>query len=235
MLVGEPSIRDSELPLEVAATDGLEPLVGLAVDTGDEEARDRQHRAGIAPGGDEPLEAAEVGLGDGRVAPEGEDQRHVDRDPFGNAVLDRTEPRLGGRDLDVHVRAIDLLVEPRRLLEGALALVGERRVDLERDPAVDSGRALPDGVHQVTGCADVVHREGEEDLGRVTGRCGHLAQLLVVEVALGEGLLEDRRVGGDADDRVVGHQAGELSGVEHLAGKRVDPDADACVAQRPKS
>ena len=60
---------------------------------------------------------------------------------------------------------------------------------------------------------------------------GDLAQLLVVAVALGERLLEDRRVGRDADDRVVGHQRGELARVEHLARERVDPDADACVAQ----
>ncbi len=231
MLVGELRVRDGELPLQIAAADRLETLVRLRVDAGDEEARDREHRAGVAARRDEALEPAQVRLGDGRVALEREDQGDVDRDALGDAVLDRTEARLGGRDLDVEVRAIDLLVEAKRLLEGALALVGERRVDLERDEAVDSVRPLPDRAHQVAGLADVVDREREELLHGVVRQRGDLAQLLVVEVALGEGLLEDRRVRGDADDSVVGDQAGELAGVEHLARERVDPDAHACCAE----
>ena len=134
----------ASFPLEIGAPDRLEPLVGLGVDARDEEARDGQHLGRVAAGSDEPFETAEVGLGDGRVALEREDQGDVDRDALGDAILDRAETGLGGRDLDVEVRAVDLLVEPDRLLERALALVGERRVDLERDPAVDSGRSLPD-------------------------------------------------------------------------------------------
>ena len=147
VLVGELRVRDRELALQVGPAERLEPLVGLGVDAGDEEARDGEHLARVAAAGDEPLEPAEVGLGDGRVALEREDQRHVDRDALRDAVLDRAEARLGGRDLHVEVRAVDLLVEAHRLLEGALAVVGERRVDLERDEAVDPVRALPDGAH----------------------------------------------------------------------------------------
>ena len=34
-----------------------------------------------------------------------------------------------------------------------------------------------------------------------------------------------------ADDRVVGHQAGELPGLEHLPREGVDPDAHPVLAQ----
>ena len=235
MLVGELRVRDRELPLQVGAARRLEPSVGLAVDPRDEEARDREHRSRVTAGSDETLEAPEIGLRHGGIPLQRKDQRHVDRNALGDAVLDRAEPRLGRRNLDVEVRSIDLLVEPDRLLEGALALVGERRVDLERDPTVDTVGPLPDGLHEVAGFPDVVQREREEHLDRVVGRRCDRAQLLVVEVTFCEGLLEDRRVGGDADNGVVPHESGEHSRVEHLAGERVDPDTDPRVAQLGKS
>ena len=235
MLVGELCIGNRELPLQVASTDRLEPLVGLGIDPGDEEARDREHLARVASGGDEPLEATEIGLGNGGIALEREDQRHIDRDTLGDAVLDRTEPGLGSRDLDVEVRPIDLIVEAKRLLEGAFALVRECRVNLERHPPVDPRRALPDRAHQIASATDVVHREREEDLGRVVGPRRELAQLGVVEVAIGECFLEDRRVGRHADDRVVGHETGEHSGMKHLSREGVDPDANACATQLRES
>src|SRR6266545_3924439 len=63
-LVRELGIGDGELPLEVVvAAELVQAAVGLGIDTGDEEARNRGHRAGVAAGGDEPLEPAQVGLG----------------------------------------------------------------------------------------------------------------------------------------------------------------------------
>ena len=61
------------------------------------------------------------------------------------------------------------------------------------------------------------------------------AELLVVPVALGERLLEDRRVRGHADDGVLLHQAGELARLQHLARERVHPDAHAVLAQLVQS
>ena len=86
-------------------------------------------------------------------------------------------------------------------------------------------------AQQIAGGLDVLHREREEDLRRVVRRRGDLPQLRVVPVALGEGLLEDRRVRRDADDGVLLHHALELTGLEHLARERVEPDADAVLGQ----
>ena len=218
--------RASLQPCRLAA-DLVEPPVRLRVDARDEEARHRRDIRRVAAAGDEPLEPADVGLDHRRVALEREDQRHVDRPALRDAVLDRGKAGHGRRDLHEHVRLVDLLVQPDRLLERRLAVVGQRRVDLDRDVAVDAARALPDRLHQVAGAADVLHRQLEEDLGRIVLGLQQLAELLVVPVARGERLLEDRRVRGDADDRVLLHQPGELTRLEHLARDRVDPGADA--------
>ena len=52
---------------------------------------------------------------------------------------------------------------------------------------------------------------------REVARGEDLAELVVVGVALGDRLLEDRRVRRDADNGVVPDERGELAGVEHLA------------------
>ena len=107
VLVGELGIGDGELALEILAAHGFEPLVGFRVDARDEEARDGQHLTGVAASRDEPLEPAQVGLSNLRVALQREDQRDVDRLAVGDAILDRRQARLGGGDLDVAVRTID--------------------------------------------------------------------------------------------------------------------------------
>ena len=235
--VREPRVRDRELALEPRrlAADLLQPPVGLGVDARDEEARDRRDARGIAAARDQPLQPADVRLDDGRVALEREDQGHVDRLALRDAVLDRGEARHGRGDLHEQVRLVDLAVQPDRLLEGRLAVVGQRRVDLERDVAVDAFRPVPDRLQQVAGAPDVLHRELEEDLGRVVLGLQQLAELLVVPVPGRERLLEDRRVRGDADDGVLLQQPGELAGLEHLARDRVDPRADAGLVQLMQS
>jgi hypothetical protein len=88
-------------------------------------------------------------------------------------------------------------VEAQRQRCGVAPRVG---VDLDRDVALAGFRPLPDRSEQVAGCGDIAHRQLEEDaLGvAVRGR-----DLLVVGVAAREGLGEDGRVRGDADDGVV--------------------------------
>ena len=51
-----------------------------------------------------------------------------------------------------------------------------------------------------------------------------LFELLVVEAGLGDSLLEDGRVGGDADDSVVDHGL-QVSVLYVVAGEGVYPDA----------
>jgi hypothetical protein len=235
MLVGELRVRDRQLPLEGGVADRLESLVRLRVDPRHEEARHRSHFRHVLACGDRALQAADVRLDHRLVPVEREDERHVDGLRGGDAVLDRREPGHGAGDLDEQVRPLDLRVQAHGLLVGRLALVGERRVDLQGHEAVDAVGALVDGLHQVASLLDVLDRQREEELLAVVRLLRGLGELLVVPVALGHRLLEDRRVGRDADDGVLVHEPLQLAGLEHLPGQRVDPDGHAVLGELMQS
>ena len=97
----------SRLPA-CGSPDGLEPLVDLGVDAGDEERRHRVDLGQVLAVGLGLLEALEVGVHDRVVAVEAEDQRDVDADALGEHVGDRRGALGGGRDLDEQVRPVDL-------------------------------------------------------------------------------------------------------------------------------
>ena len=231
-LVRELRVRHGELALEVSRRAGLvEPAVGLGVDARDEEAGDRRDLGRVAATLHQPLEPAQVRLHDLDVALQREDQRDVDVPPARDHLLDRGQAGFRRRDLDEAVRPVDDVVQALRLVDRALRVEGEVRVDLDRDVAVLPLAAVPDGAQQVARVLDVLDRELEEGLFRVVLARENLAQLLVVRVALDERLLEDRRVRGHADDRVLAHQLLQLALMDQAAGEVVDPDALAQLGQ----
>jgi hypothetical protein len=147
-----------ELPLEPVVRTGLvEALVCLGVDTADEEARHGCDRARVAAPGHEPLQAADVGPRDLRVALEREDERDVDGLALRDHVLDRGEARLRRRDLHEEVRLVHELVQADGLGGRPLGVVGEIRVDLERDVSVLAGALVPHRAKQVERLAHVLH------------------------------------------------------------------------------
>ncbi len=224
--VGEPRVGDRELALQaLVGAHLLQAAVRLGVDARHEEARHRGHRRGVAALGHEPLEAAQVALGDLRVAAQGEDQRDVDRAALGDHVLDRAEPGLGGGDLDQQVGAVDRLVQADRLLEGLERVVGQAGVDLDRHVTVTADAAVPDPAEHVAGLPDVLFGERPEGLGGVAAAVGEFVDLLVVGVPFAHRLLEDRRVGGGADDRVPVDQLLQVPAADDLAGQEVEPHA----------
>jgi hypothetical protein len=105
-----------------------------------------------------------------------------------------------------------------------VASVSSARVGstVDRDVAVAGLRSLPDGPEQIAGSRDVAESEAEEDALRVAFGCG---DLFVVGVPLRERLLEDARVGGDADDTVFINGARESAGFDQVAREVIDPDA----------
>jgi hypothetical protein len=62
LLVGELRVGDAQSPPEVIAAEFVETAVGLGVDARDEEAGDRVDAAQVAAGGNQPLEASQIGL-----------------------------------------------------------------------------------------------------------------------------------------------------------------------------
>src|SRR5204862_8368539 len=95
----------------------------------------------------------------------------------------------------------------------------------ERDVAVLSAGRVPTRPQHVARVADVRLREAPEDLLRLVVLVQTIADLLVVEIALRDRLLENGRVRRDADHGIVAHQPLEPAGLEHLAREEVDPDA----------
>jgi hypothetical protein len=194
----------ASLPLSSSWPPIASRLVGLGVDARDEERGDRGELAARVPAAvDEALHAADVGLGDLAVALEREDQRDVDRDAGGDRVLDGLQPRDGRRDLDEGVRAVDQFVQAGGLGRRLLGVVGDVRVDLERDPAVLAFALVPDGAQDVARVADVVLGELPEDLLGIVELGAQLPDLIVIGVALGDRGLEDRRIGRDPDDALL--------------------------------
>ena len=172
-------------------------------------------------------DAADVGLGDLAVALEREDQRHVDRDAGGDRLLDRRQARQRRGDLDEEVRAVDERVQALGLGDRGVACRGRgsgrprarpsRRA--RSRPHRPSGRG---GCRRPPGCRR--RRAARKISFGSRLRLEHLAQLLVVGVALGDRALEDGRVGRDAVDALVDERL-ELAVLDEAAREEVDPDA----------
>ena len=218
--VGGARVGERRGAREVGAPERLEPLVDLGVDARDEEARDRGD-VERAPLGDAALEAADVGLGDRGVLLDPEQQRDVDVDALVDRLLDRGDAGAGAGDLDHHVRAVEPRPVVARLLERALGVVGAIGQHLERDEAV---AVLVEHRPQHVGrVLEVGDRDPLEQRERVEPLAGAVAQLVVVVGRAEDRLLEDRRVGGDAAQRVLVAQARQLAARDQAAADLVEP------------
>lgn len=177
------------------------------------------------------LQAGEVGVHHRPVALDGEDQGHVDRDALGEHRGDRRQACFGRRDLDQQVRAVDDLPQLDGLQDRLVGVVGQPRIDLDGHPAVHTvGQFVLLGQH-VAGVADVVGGHGADGRVHVGAALGELLDLRVVGVPLGQGGLEDRRVGRHADDRLGVDQLLQVAGLQPLTGQVVEPHRYAGLGQ----
>jgi hypothetical protein len=86
-------------------------------------------------------------------------------------------------------------------------------------------------VEEIAGVLDV--GDGDRAHGVVDRgtALGELADLLVVGLAVRQCGGEDRGVGGDPDDVLVGDEALQVAAAQALARQVVEPDGDACGGQ----
>ena len=194
------------------------------VPAADEERGDRFDLR-IEPGRDAPLDAAQVGLGRGQILLAREQQRHVDRHAGEDRGLDRLHAGRRPRDLDVEIGPVRRRVQFESGGRGLGGVVDDRRRDLERDEAVGTVGRVEDRAEQVGGAAQVAQCELEEQVLAGTAFARKLGDLVVVEIAGADGLLEDGRVRGQAGDRELVDVALQAAVAEHLAGDVVDPHA----------
>src|SRR6185436_19248737 len=120
-------------------------------------------------------------------------------------------PGLGRGDLDQHVGSVDDLPQVSGLCCGGLGLVGQIGVDLDGDAAVDTVACRVGRCHDVARIAYVVGGQHLDGVVQVCVACRKLPDLVVVHVLLSERSGEDRRVGRNAADGVVGHKIGKVA------------------------
>ncbi len=178
------------------------------------------------------LHAGQVGVHHGPVPLDGEDQRDVDRNPFRQNGGDRRNPGLGRRDLDEQVRPVDDLPQLDGLSDGLVGVARQPGVDLDGHPAVDAVGVLPLTRQHVARVAHVVGGDGADGGVDVRAALGELGDLAVVGIALGERLLEDRRVGGHADDALGVDELLQVPRPQPLPRQVVEPHGNARGAQR---
>jgi hypothetical protein len=233
-LVGQPGVGDAGQPHQVArlgVAGGVEPLVDLAVHPGDEEGRHRVDLREVLAGCLRLLQALEVGVHDGVVALQPEDQRDVHADALGQHLGDRRGALGGRRDLDQQVLPVHLGPQLLGHLDGGLLVVGHPGGDLDRHATVQSSGGLEGAGEDVTGLAYVGGGDREDRVVDVLPGLGELAHLVVVPLTVGQRAREDGRVGGDAHHRALLHEVGEVPGLDPLAGQVVEPDGDPCVSE----
>ncbi len=183
------------------------------------------------PVGPGALEAGEERVHHGLVPLEGEDEGDVDADARGEGLGDGRQPLAAGGDLDEEVGAVHEPPQRLGLGDGEGAVGAQARVDLDRDPAVEGVGAVVHRPQDIARPPDVVGREGAHRFADVDVAEGQVADLLVVRGSFRQGLLEDRRVGRDADDVPGLDELREVAGAEPLTGQVVQPHGDARCGQ----
>jgi len=106
--------------------------------------------------------------------------------------------------------------------------VGQQRANLQADIPIEAVRPVVDGVQHIRRSPDVLHRQRLVDVvrRRAAGDQGLYGPIVVV--ALGDGLLEDRRVGRHPQYAPL-KQRLELPGIQEATANIVIPDR---LAQR---
>lgn len=156
--VSQASVGHSGLALQslgLVGAVGFQQLVDSGVHAGHEEGSDGADVLQVVAVGGSLSDALDVSVDDLLVALEREDQGDVHGDTLGQGGGDGRQAFEGCRNLDHGVRSVDLLPEFHSLLGGVLGVVGQTRVDLDGDAAVDEVGSLSDLAEDVGGVAHV--------------------------------------------------------------------------------
>src|SRR5262249_39228655 len=133
-LIGQFGISYSHLPEEllrvwlmtVSVTGPnavLQELVHEHVDPAQEEAGHGRHGVERLAIGSAPFQGPDVGLRQGLIVRDSEEQRNVDRDTGIEHLFNSRYPSGGPRDFDEHIGSIHGVIQPPRLLHGGSRIV----------------------------------------------------------------------------------------------------------------
>ena len=178
--VGQPGVRDAGLAAErerFVAADLLQPGVDLGVHPRHEERGDGVDPGQVVTRVLRRPKAVEVGVHDGAVPFDGEDQGDVHRDALRDHRGDRGQAGQRRRDLDEQVGPVDDLPQFDRLQDRLVRVVGQTGVDLDGNPTVEPVAGFVRLGQHVTRVADVVggdRADGGVDVGVTFGQFAHL-------------------------------------------------------------
>ena len=212
------------------AADLFELCVDECVEARQKQARDRHDSRHIAAGGVPTLKAAHVGLGYGIGLGEGEYEHDVDADSGFDELLNRLDARVSGRHLDEHIGPVHRRFQAQARRQRAGSVVCQCRRDLQADVAAAAAAVAILRQEQVACLLYVGNDQGfVACFGAQRGffQCG---ELVFVVAPARNGLVKDRRVGGDPGDAVLRDEAREMALSEQGAGKVVEPDLLAVLA-----
>jgi hypothetical protein len=159
------------------------------------------------------------------VAVEAEQQGDVDADPVFDQLAHRGHAGRGAGHLDHQIGAIDHAMQPSRLGDRLVGLVGEVGRHFEADIAVPGVEPVVDRPQRIARRLDV--RDGERLIAVHDRRVGIIAdefgELGIIGLALAHRLLEDRRIGGDAGDAILLHQPLQAALIEKGPIDEIEP------------
>ena len=154
---------------------------------------------------------------------EGEYQGDVDVDALADQRFDGRYALRRRGHLDHDVGTVDVGEEPARLVDRLPGIVRQQRADLERREPVRSARPVVHRTQEVRRVADVGDGQRLEYLAGGLADLCQTHQLVVVVGRLGDGLVEDGRVRGEARNPVVDKRS-KSARLDHGPADVVVPD-----------
>ena len=172
--------------------------VNLGINTRDEERGHRCNVVNWVSRGEPVFEAVEVGHHHVGIAHQRKDEGYVDVDAGRDGAPDRRNTGFCGGNLDHQVWPGDARPKLLCLRGRGFGVVGEIRTDFDAHKAVAAIRLLVKRQERVAGILDIFDGKLPEDLLRVPARPGQRHKRGIIIRGLGDGVVENGRVGGDA-------------------------------------
>ena len=162
------------------------------------------------------------------------EQRDVDVDAFADELLNGGQPFCRRRDFDENIGAIQRPPQTTSLQNRAFSVMRQVWIDFQTHISIPRVRLIVHGS-ELVGCA--LHVALGESFVNHLGALpleGHGPDVLLIILAAGNGLLEDRWIGGHAPQSIFLDQPPQLATEDQIPPGVVQPDrlAELCQLQQ---
>ena len=176
-------------------------------------------------GGDASLDPSHVRVRRRQILLAGEQQGDVHRDTRGDRRFDGRRAFRRAGNLHQEIGEVRLRMKLGRFLDRASRIVGKQRRDFERHPSVQTLRRVVDRPEQRRGLAQILDRELEEQGLADRAFAAFLTNRVVVEMAVLDGMVKNRRVRRQPGHRPLIDVRSERAAGQQPARDVVEPEA----------